>query len=204
MARHVSASTSALRVLLPVTGLALVAVGGRGTPWGPFLGTATVAVLVAAEIALARVRRWIDLADARVRGQLAVVLAEQAVLVDQRARFAAEIAGWQQQRTEERRRSELQIEGLVELLDAVRGELSRAEDATAAASTELADLAGEWNALVQEAMQMGADVFTRRPAGSGAPARGRASATGPHTVPAPPGPGPFEAADAADQQRTLS
>ena len=173
MARHASASTSVLRVLLPVAGLALVAIGGRGTPWGPYLTTATAAVLVMTEIALARVHLWIDSADAQVRRHLTVVLAEQAGLVDQRARFAAETAGWQKQRAEERRRSEQQIEGLVELLDAVRSELSRAEDATAAASTELADLAGEWNALVQEAMQMGADVFTRRPAGADAADRRR-------------------------------
>jgi hypothetical protein len=191
-------------VLLPVAGLALVTVGGRGTPWGPFLAAATAAVLVMTEVALARVHLWIGKADAQVRRHLAVVLAEQAGLVDQRARFAAEIAGWQQQRAEERRRNEQEIEGLVELLDAVRSQLSRAEDATAAASTELADLAGEWNALVQEAMQMGADVFTRRPAGASPPARGRTAAQKPHTVPGPPGPPPFEESDAADQRRTLS
>lgn len=163
MARPAPASTSVLRVLVPVTGLTLAAIGGRGTPWGPFLGAATVAVLAMIEIALARVRSWIDSADAQVHRQLAVILAEQAGLVDQRRQFSAEVASWQQQRAQEWRENALQIEGLVHLLDTARSELSLAKEATAAASSELAELSGEWNSLVQEAMQMGADVFARRP-----------------------------------------
>lgn len=165
MARHVPATTAVLTSAVPIAGLTLAAFAERGTPWAPALVVATFAVLGITQFALVRVRHWIDTATAQVHDQLAAILTEQAGLVAQRRQLTTEITTWQHQRAQEQRETELQIAGLVTLLFTTRSELLQAEGATAAARAELADLSREWNALVQEAMQMGADVFSRKSAG---------------------------------------
>jgi len=149
------ATTGALRVAATITAAALIAVGAYGGRWAPVLGGVAVGVLAIVELALARVRSWIGETDARVQRHLAEAAAQQA-------RLTAELVFWQQRHTRERRESDARIQQLTGLLDATRRELAQANVATSTARAELADLSAEWNALVQEAMQMGADVFGPR------------------------------------------
>ncbi|GAA0667525.1 hypothetical protein GCM10010193_18970 [Kitasatospora atroaurantiaca] len=155
MAGCLPATTAALRVAVAVTGAALIAVGLYDGRWAPVLIGLALAVLAAAELALARVRGWIGETDARVQHHLAEAAAQQA-------RLTSELVFWQQRYTRERRESDARIQQLTGLLDATRRELVQAHVATATARAELAELSTEWNALVQEAMQMGADVFGPR------------------------------------------
>jgi hypothetical protein len=173
MAGWVPAATAVLRGALTVTGVALTAVGAHEGRWVPALGGALTVVLASAELALTRVRCGSG-DDSGSRGDhrhSAEGVAGQACFVAGHARLATEFASWHRLRTRERRENELRIRRLTALLDATRRELVQANQAAATARSELADLSAEWNALVHEAMQMGADVFNRRETVPRQPAR---------------------------------
>jgi hypothetical protein len=163
MGGWVPAVTAVLRWALTATGVALTAVGAYEGRWIPALGGALTVVLASAELALTRVRHGGGGAGPRGHHRHPVeAVTGPACFVAGHAALVTELAAWQRHRVRERRESDLRIRRLTTLLDTTRRELVQANQAVATARAELADLSLEWNALVQEAMQMGADVFSRR------------------------------------------
>ncbi|MFC9331801.1 hypothetical protein [Kitasatospora sp. NPDC057015] len=196
-------TTDWLRAAAAAGGIASIVLGTYDSRWVPALGCLAVIALSVTEFALARVRRWIAGTETRAERQLALVTARQSDLggrppvaggasagaavgragpwpVGGPARPGAGARGPVLRRAAPVAAGEdLSSPGLLRLLEAVHHELNLANEETARAKAELADLTREWNALVQESV-------CRQLGFCGPPGPERPSPTG---GPRPPRPG---------------
>ncbi|GGV30440.1 hypothetical protein GCM10010495_53490 [Kitasatospora herbaricolor] len=207
-------TTDGLRVAAAAAGIAAIVIGTYDSRWIPVLGCLAVIALSVTEFALARLRRWIADAESRSERQLAQVTARQGGR-GREAGSAAQYGGPGDRSVPSRRLGpatgattpvfaagpdlpadrgtapgatpEPVSDGLLRLLEAVHQELNLANEETARAKAELAELTREWNALVQESVcrQLG---FCGPPGPDRPSPRGRPWPPG-RPAPRPPRPG---------------